>query len=153
GKTGPDLVRSALVLRDSKGDLLSPMIRDGRPDRGMPGFAALTAEQIADISMFLHSRAAEVSNRFAYKIGDVITGNPEKGATFFNGDGKCATCHSITGDLEHVATKYDAVELQRRMLYPAPNLIDVFLGKAVTPPKPAKVTVTLTAGEQISGTL
>lgn len=153
GKTGPDLVRSALVLRDNKGDLLGPMIHDGRPDRGMPGFAALTTEQIADISMFLHSRAADVSNRFAYKIGDVITGNAEKGATFFNGDGKCAACHSITGDLAHVATKYDAVELQRRMLYPAPNLIDVFLGKSVTPPKPATVIVTFTTGEQIAGTL
>ena len=39
------------------------------------------------------------------------------------------------------------------MLYPAPNLIDVFLGKAVTPPKPAKITVRLASGEQISGTL
>ena len=153
GKTGPDLVRSPLALRDNKGDLLGPMLRDGRPDRGMPPFAALTAEQIGDISMFLHARAADASNRFAYKIGDVITGDPRKGSAFFNGDGKCASCHSITGDLAHVATKYDAVELQRRMLYPTPNFIDVFLGKAFAPPKPSKVTVRLTSGEQISGTL
>jgi mono/diheme cytochrome c family protein len=153
GKSGPDLVRSPLALHDSKGDVIGPVIRDGRPDRGMPAFAALTAEQIADISMFLHSRAADVTNRFAYKLGDLVTGDAQKGAAFFNGNGHCANCHSITGDLAHVATKYQPAELQRRMLYPAPNLIDIFMGKAVTPPIPAKVTVKLASGEQVSGTL
>jgi cytochrome c oxidase cbb3-type subunit 3 len=153
GKSGPDLVRSALVLHDNNGDVIGPVIRNGRLDRGMPAFAALTAEQIADISTFLHSRAADVSNRFAYKIGDVITGDAQRGAAFFNADGHCASCHSPTGDLAHVATKYDAVELQRRMLYPAPNLIDIFMGKEVTPPAPPKVTVHFANGEQVSGTL
>jgi len=153
GKSGPDLVRSPLVLHDNKGDAIGPVIHDGRPAQGMPAFAALTSEQIADISAFLHSRAADVSNRFAYKMGDLITGNPQKGAVFFNGDGHCANCHSTTGDLAHVASKYEPVELQRRMLYPAPNSIDEVLGKAVKPSAPAKVTVKLPSGEQVSGTL
>jgi cytochrome c oxidase cbb3-type subunit 3 len=153
GKSGPDLVRSALVLHDNKGDVIGPVIRNGRLERGMPAFSALSAEQIADISTFLHSRAADVSNRFAYKIGDLITGDAQKGAAFFHGDGHCGSCHSATGDLAHVATKYEPVELQRRMLYPAPNLIDVFLGRAVKPPAPTKVTVQLASGERVSGTL
>jgi cytochrome c oxidase cbb3-type subunit III len=153
GKSGPDLVRSALVLHDNQGDVIGPVIRNGRLERGMPAFSALSAEQIADISTFLHSRAADVSNRFAYKIGDLITGDAQKGAAFFNGDGHCGSCHSATGDLAHVATKYEPAELQRRMLYPAPNLIDVFLGRAVKPPAPTKVTVQLASGERVSGTL
>jgi cytochrome c oxidase cbb3-type subunit III len=153
GKSGPDLVRSALVLHDNKGEVIGPVIQNGRPERGMPAFSALSAEQIADISAFLRSRAADVSNRFAYKIGDLITGNAQKGAAFFNADGHCASCHSTSGDLAHVATKYEPAELQRRMLYPAPNLIDVFLGRAVTPPAPTKVTVELASGERVSGTL
>jgi cytochrome c oxidase cbb3-type subunit 3 len=153
GKSGPDLVRSALVLHDDKGDVIGPVIQNGRPERGMPAFSALSADQLADLSAFLHSRAADVKNRFAYKIGDLITGDAEKGAAFFNGDGHCGSCHSATGDLGHVATKYEPVELQRRMLYPAPNLIDVFLGRAVTPPVPTKVTVQLASGERVSGTL
>src|SRR5581483_3472304 len=96
GKSGPDLVRSALVLHDNKGDTIGPVIRNGRPDRGMPAFPSLSSEQIADISTFLHSRAADASNRFAYKIGDIVTGNPQKGAAFFNGEGHCDTCHSPT---------------------------------------------------------
>jgi cytochrome c oxidase cbb3-type subunit 3 len=153
GKSGPDLVRSALVLHDNKGDVMGPVIRNGRPERGMPAFSGLSAEQIADISTFLHSRAADVSNRFAYKIGDLITGDAQKGAVFFSGDGRCVTCHSTSGDLAHVATKYEPVELQRRMLYPAPNLIDVFMGRAVKPPAPSTVTVQLASGERVSGTL
>jgi cytochrome c oxidase cbb3-type subunit 3 len=153
GKSGPDLVRSAVVLHDNKGDVLGPVLRNGRPERGMPAFSALSAEQIADLSTFLHSRAADVSNRFAYKIGDLITGDTHRGAAFFNGDGNCASCHSTSGDLAHVAAKYEPVELQRRMLYPAPSLIDVFLGRAVAPSAPTKVTVRLASGEPISGTL
>jgi cytochrome c oxidase cbb3-type subunit III len=153
GKSGPDLVRSPLVLHDNNGDVVGPVIRNGRLERGMPAFSGLTAEQIADISTFLHSRAADVSNRFAYKIGDLITGDAQKGAAFFNGDGHCGSCHSATGDLAHVATKYEPAELQRRMLYPAPNLIDVFLGRAVAPPAPTKVTIQLASGEKVSGTL
>jgi hypothetical protein len=119
----------------------------------MPAFGSLTAEQIADISTFLHSRAADVSNRFAYRIGDLITGNARRGSEFFNGAGHCDTCHSPSGDLAHITTKYEPVELQRRMLYPAPNLIDMFLGRAVKPPAPTKVTVHLPSGEIVSGTL
>src|ERR1700730_7207359 len=54
GKSGPDLVRSPLVLHDNKGDAIGPVIRNGRVERGMPAFSALSAEQIADISTFLH---------------------------------------------------------------------------------------------------
>ena len=153
GKSGPDLVRSALVLHDKGGDTIGPIIRNGRPDRGMPAFSSLTSEQIADISTFLHSRAGDVSNRFAYKIGNIITGNPQKGSAFFNGAGHCDSCHSPTGDLAHIAGKYDAVELQRRMLYPVPNVIDALMGKAVKPSAPTNVTVTLASGNKVSGTL
>jgi cytochrome c oxidase cbb3-type subunit 3 len=153
GKSGPDLVRSALVMHDNKGDTIGPVIHNGRPERGMPGFPSISAEQIADISEFLHSRAADVSNRFAYKIGDLITGDPRKGAAFFDGAGGCDTCHSASGDLAHIAGKYEPVELQRRMLYPAPNLLDVYLGKAVKAGAPTKVTVHLPSSQEISGTL
>lgn len=153
GRSGPDLVRSTLVLHDNKGNLLGPFLHHGRPNRGMPAFPSLSDKQSADISAFLHSRAAAVTNRFAYKIGDIVTGDPAKGKAFFNGAGHCNTCHSPTGDLAHVASKYDPVQLQRRMLYPAPNMIDVFLGKAVKPAAPTKVTVHLPSGKEVSGIL
>src|SRR5580765_7801503 len=36
GAGAPDLVRSVLVLGDEKGILIAPVLRDGRPDQGMP---------------------------------------------------------------------------------------------------------------------
>jgi cytochrome c oxidase cbb3-type subunit III len=153
GKSGPDLVRSTLVLHDEKGDNIGQVIRNGRPDRGMPAFPTMSPEQIADISIFLHSRAADASNRFGYKIGDLITGEAKKGEAFFKGAGGCESCHSPSGDLAHVASKYEPVELQRRFLYPVPNWMDMFMGKATKPPVPTKVTVELSSGERIAGTL
>ena len=153
GKSGPDLLRSTLVLHDENGNQLGPMIRAGRPDRGMPPFNTMTNQQVADIAVFLHAGTVGVTNRFAYEIKGLLTGDARQGRTFFNGDGKCNTCHSPSGDLAHIAGKYEPVELQRRFLYPAPNIMDVWMGKQVNPGAPTKVKVTLPSGEVIAGTL
>src|SRR5277367_3473412 len=103
GNRGPDLVRSASLSHDQKGDTLGPLIRNGRPDKGMPAFATLTAPQISDIVVFLHSRAYEslhsnsVSND--YPLKKLLTGNADAGRKYFEGAGGCAACHSPTGDL------------------------------------------------------
>src|ERR1043166_6430106 len=55
GARGPDLVRSALVAHDVKGDLIGEVIRNGRPDKGMPPLP-LTPEQVEEIAVFLHAR-------------------------------------------------------------------------------------------------
>jgi cytochrome c553 len=50
----------------------------------------------------------------------VITGDPEAGHKFFNGAGRCASCHSPTGDLAGIAKRVpDAASLQQRMLFPS----------------------------------
>jgi len=36
GETGPDLTRSALVAEDVRGDKITPVVRTGRIDKGMP---------------------------------------------------------------------------------------------------------------------
>jgi mono/diheme cytochrome c family protein len=153
GKNGPDLLRSTLVLHDEKGDKIGPMIRAGRPERGMPAFGTMTNEQVADLAEFLHAGTNGISNRFGYEIKGLMTGDAKQGEAFFSGEGKCAGCHSAAGDLAHVASKYEAVELQRRLLYPAPNIMDMYMGKAVKPAAPTKVKVTLPSGETVAGTL
>jgi cytochrome c oxidase cbb3-type subunit III len=153
GKSAPDLIRSQLVLHDEAGSQIGPVIRNGRPDRGMPAFPALTAEQIADIAAFLKSRKQATSNRFAYVIQGLLTGNAKAGEAYFNGAGKCSTCHSPTGDLAGIATRFEPVDLQRRFLSPGPSLLDSFMGKKSKPLPPAKVTVRWPSGETVSGTL
>ena len=153
GKSAPDLIRSAVVLHDEKGSTLGPVVLNGRVDKGMPAFPAFTPEQIADIATYLHSRTQSTANRFTYEIKGLMTGNAQAGEAFFNGAGKCNTCHSPTGDLAGIAAKYNPVDLQRRFLDPEPSWVDLFMGKKVKPPTPAKVTITLVTGETVSGEL
>ncbi len=153
GKGAPDLIRSAVVLHDEKGSTIGPVVLNGRVDKGMPAFPSLTSEQIADIAAFLHSRTQATANRFTYEIKGLMTGDAKAGEAFFNGAGKCNTCHSPTGDLAGIAAKFQPADLQRRFLDPEPSWVDLLMGKKVKPPTPAKVAVTLVTGETVSGDL
>jgi mono/diheme cytochrome c family protein len=141
GDGGPDLVRSVIVLDDEQGDQVGPVIFNGRPDRGMPAFA-MTKAQITDIAAFLRERTQAAANRRDYKIVDVLTGNAQAGQAYFNAN--CGTCHSPTGDLAKVGSRYDPVALQARFLYPRPRDPQVKL---------TKVTVTAADGKIVTGTL
>ncbi len=149
GEGGPDLVRSVLALRDEDGEQIGPVILKGRPEKGMPAFP-MTEAQIKDIAAFLRARQQAAINRSAYAIKDIVTGDPKQGEAYFNGAGKCSTCHSPTGDLKGIAAKYDPVALQSRFLYPETRTF----GRGGGPrPKPMPVTVTLPSGEKIAGGL
>jgi len=142
GARGPDLVRSTLIAHDVNGDLIGEVVRNGRPDKGMPPLP-LTSEQIAEISAFLHARAREAIDSSgvpaAYPVERLLTGSAEKGKAFFEGAGGCKNCHSATGDLARIAKKYSSIELEANMLYPDEQ--------------PVSAVVTLSSGEQIGGTL
>jgi len=145
GAEGPDLVRSALVLHDEKGNLIGPVVLKGRPGQGMPSFASFTQDQIYEIAEFLHMRVYLAANRGLYKVQNVVTGDAKAGEAFFNGEGHCNTCHSPSGDLAHIASKYPPVDLQAAFLYPA--AVDRSIGRDLP------VTVTLPSGQSVSGTL
>jgi mono/diheme cytochrome c family protein len=154
GSGGPDLTRSTIVLEDENGKQLGEFLHEGRPDRGMPKFD-MTNAQNADLAAFLHAAIYQNSNRRLYKILDIVVGDPQAGATYFNGAGRCNACHSPSGDLKAVGAKYEPATLQGRLLLPR--------GRATTaggPPGPLyaeptalKVTVTLPSGESTTGGL
>ncbi len=140
GARGPDLVRSPLVAHDVKGDQIGQVIRQGRPDKGMPAMP-LSDSQILDIAVFLHTRAADALHSASvpkgYPVERLLTGNAEAGKAFFNGAGGCNKCHSASGDLAGIAGKHSPIDLEARMLYPG--------GKHAT------AVVTLPSGEQVLG--
>jgi mono/diheme cytochrome c family protein len=141
GAEGPDLLRSSVVLHDEKGELIGQVVLKGRPDKGMPAFATMSPQQIYDISEFLHSRVEAAANRYGYKMQNVVTGDAKAGEAYFNGAGQCGQCHSSSGDLAHIASKFDAAALQAQFLYPD------------RPEPKREVTVTLPSGQTVSGTL
>jgi len=142
GESGPDLTRSHLVTRDRNGDRIGPVIRNGRPDKGMPAFD-LSDPQILALVAFIHTEQqnsdANKGGRKGVDVADLETGNAEAGKRYFEGTGGCAKCHSATGDLAGVASRYQGLQLEEQMLYPRHAM--------------SKVTVTLASGETVSGRL
>ena len=143
GSRAPDLIRSPLLSHDVNGELIKPVIREGRPDKEMPAFPSLTDGQIADMVAFLHGQALAALHSASvpsdYPVEKLLTGHAPAGQAYFTGAGGCGGCHSPTGDLAGVGKKYSPLDLQSRFLYPG--------GSKST------VTVTLASGEKVMGTL
>ena len=151
GETGPDLLRSVLVLDDENGEKIAPVILNGRPDKGMPKFP-MSPAQISDIAVFLHNGIKAASLHGVYPILDIVTGDPKAGQAYFNGAGKCNTCHSVSGDLKGIGSKYDPVNLQSKFLMPrgggGGGLETAAQGNAAI-----TVRVTLSSGQSFQGKL
>jgi len=121
---------------------IGPVVPDGRPDKGLPRFDR-SEPQIASLMAFVHiqqnNALSRKGGRKGVDVADLQTGNAQVGKQYFDGAGGCTTCHSPTGDLAGIASRYRGLELEEQMLYP----------------KHAKsrVTVTLASGQTITGTL
>ena len=154
GSGGPDLTRSVIVQEDEGGKQLGAFLRVGRPDRGMPKFD-LPDAQMSDLAAFLHSAIYLNANRRLYKILDILVGDPKAGEAYFNGAGRCSSCHSAAGDLRGVGAKYEPTVLQGRLLMPRgrPGGPGAPSGPLYMEKTAIKVTVTLPSGESASGGL
>jgi mono/diheme cytochrome c family protein len=153
GSGGPDLTRSALVQSDDGGRQLGEFLRVGRPDKGMPRFE-LTEAQVSDLAAYLHDAIHSVANRRAYRILDVLTGDPKAGQAYFNGAGNCRSCHAPDRDLKGVGAKYDPPTLQGRMVLPRGRVLAQ--GAPPEPPylDPNAIKATVTAGgETVTGAI
>jgi cytochrome c oxidase cbb3-type subunit 3 len=139
GETGPDLTRSKVVADDVNGSAIAPVIRNGRPQAGMPSFN-FSETDIHALVAFIHTQKIKVENnkggRRGVDVSDLQTGNVEAGKEYFNGAGQCSSCHSPTGDLAGIASRYKGLRLEMRMLYPRKAKSKV----TVTPPSSEPVT-------------
>ena len=151
GDEGPDLVRSVIVLHDRYGSTLGPLLLTNHPLPEGRHLPSLTEEQITDLSHFLHQQLDNTLRSGPYtKVLNVLTGDPNAGAVYFNGSGGCNKCHSPTGDLAGIAARYDAPTLQQRFLFPRGL---AFTRTGFTPTRPVTLTVTAPDGSHTSGTL
>ena len=133
---GPDLIRSPLVLRDRLGNQIGPALKKLSNHKN-----DLTTTQVADITHFLKDQVESTAkDRNPEHPPNVLTGNLEAGKVYFNGAGRCSTCHSSSGDLAGVGRKYSPLDLQQRFLFPRRS-------------KPIQVTVTLDGRQPVTGAL
>jgi cytochrome c oxidase cbb3-type subunit 3 len=106
----------------------------------MPAFR-LADNEVAAIIAFIHDQRTNANGaRRTVDVADLQSGNAERGRSYFNGAGRCGSCHSPSGDLAGVANRLQGLELLQRMLYPSRS-------------RAAKVTVKTQSGETVAGTL
>lgn len=148
GEGGPNLLRSQLVLNDKNGEGITQIVQNGRPDAGMPKFD-LNASQISDIAAYVHSFRVAGYDASREKPISILVGDAKAGDAYFKA--KCASCHSVTGDLQGFAGKFaDPRALQQAWLMPGGGRGGRG-GGGNTPP--TTVTVTLANGQKVEGRL
>jgi len=145
---GSDLLLSPIVLEDEGGAGLGKFLAVGRPEKNMPKFS-LPRQQVSEIAAFLHERIGAASSKGAK--ANILVGDPKAGEAYFNGPGRCTTCHSVTGtgDLARIGAKYDPVMLQGRMVVPRGR--GGWPGGDNAGDLPLRATVTLPSGQSVSG--
>src|SRR5215471_8887794 len=94
GAQAPNLVRSVVVLHDEKGEEIGPVVKNGRPQAGMPGFPNLSAEDVRNVGEYLKWQVELAANRGTYGATyagqrSQTSGDAKKGQAFF--DASCAT--------------------------------------------------------------
>lgn len=143
---GPNLIQSVVVLRDRYGRDLGPFLETGHRNQSAKPGASLTQSQIQDLSHFVHQRVYETLRTSpTFAVQDVLTGDREAGLKYFNGEGQCTKCHSATGDLAGIGSRYEPPALQQRFVFPRSGR-----GRGA---RPTTVTVTPPSGAPISGVL
>jgi cytochrome c oxidase cbb3-type subunit 3 len=152
---GPNLLRSAVMLNDLKGERLLPILRGSRASTGMPA-VELTADDATAVAVYIHSVLATARAQGAPPLGtvpalNVLVGDAAAGEIYFRE--RCASCHSATGDLQGIGMRVpDPVQLQN--LWVAGGRDD----RSSEPDNPSgrrdvRATITPASGARVEGRL
>jgi cytochrome c oxidase cbb3-type subunit 3 len=153
---GPNLLRSQLMLNDQQGELLLPVIRGSRAEKGMPPMN-LPEDDVKALAEFIHSVAASSRGQGAPPDSDapppdIVVGDATAGQAYFAA--KCSSCHSPTGDLQGIATRIpDAKALQNIWVSGGGGRGGRGGRGGPSTAKPVTVTVTLPSNEKLEGEL
>src|SRR5687768_5635936 len=108
---GPNLLRSQLMLNDQHGELLLPVVRNGRQNPGMPPMPALPLadDDVKAVAEYIHSVVFTMRGQGAPPPGEevelnIVVGDAKAGAAYFAS--RCASCHSPTGDLQGIGSRF-----------------------------------------------
>jgi cytochrome c oxidase cbb3-type subunit III len=153
GFSGPDLIRSVLVLQDRNGRQIDAHLQAGHKPP-----IALASPDVSDIGTFLHREITYAAERTNYQLQYVMTGNAKAGEAYFNGAGGCTRCHSATGNLKGIGSRYDGPRLQALIAFGTVGGDGRGEGRgrgdaAVVSRTARRATVTLPSGETFSGVL
>ena len=159
---GPNLLRSLLALNDIDGELIIPVVKNGRQNPGMPVMPPLPLpdEDIKAIATYIHSIHARMGNQGRPPEGppvefNVLVGDAAAGQQYFAQH--CASCHSPEGDLKGIASRVPEPQMLQNMWVSGGGGGGRGRGGPPAPGGAARrqmtVTVTFPSGEKLEGRL
>ena len=156
---GPNLLRSQLVLNDQHGELILPVVKNGRQNPGMPPMPALPLgdEDIKAVAEYIHSVAFTMRGQGSPPPGeevelDIVVGDAKAGATYFAS--RCASCHSATGDLQGIASRISSpLQLQNHWITGGGGRGRGGAAAGSPVPRPVTVSVAQPNGAKVEGRL
>ena len=154
---GPNLLRSQLVLNDQHGELIVPVVKNGRQNPGMPPMPALPLgeEDVKAIAEFIHSVAFTMRGQGSPPPGEevelnIVVGDAQAGEAYFTA--KCASCHSASGDLKGVGERIASpLQLQNTWITGGGGRGRGGAGGPVS--RPVTVSVAMQDGSKVEGRL
>jgi hypothetical protein len=119
----------------------------------MPKFN-MSDPDVSDIVAFLHNQPTGERHGPPSTPINILVGDAQAGKTYFNGSGRCGSCHSVTGDFAAIGGKYDPKTLQNLVVSGGGGWLG-FGPRSVDPSHlpPTTVTVTLASGQKFEGKL
>src|SRR5436190_5136017 len=161
---GINLLRSPLVLSDQDGELILPVVHNGRNNPGMPPMPPLPLPDadVKAIAAYIHSVAAKAAGQGGPPPGppivlNIVVGDAAAGQRYFAAN--CASCHSASGDLQGIASRIaEPMLLQNAWVSGNVGGGGGRGGRGAAPapartPKPVTVAVTPANGQRVEGRL
>ena len=104
---GPNLLRSQVALSDQDGELILPILQGSRKEGGMPAIP-MSPQDGKAVAAYVRSVLETIGRQgMPPSVGlpppSVVVGDASAGKAYFAS--KCSGCHSITRDLEGIATR------------------------------------------------
>jgi cytochrome c oxidase cbb3-type subunit III len=104
---GPNLLRSQVVRDDRRGELILPIVRGARLDKGMPPIV-IGDEDVDAVVEYLHdiaSSSVRPGSSSAASPAPVTITAADAGAGQASFAAVCSACHSPTGDLKGIGAR------------------------------------------------
>ncbi len=139
-------------MKDRSGELLAPFLASATSNEHKFRF---TTAEVADLAAYIHEFRVSSRDPGRMRPATVVVGDAKAGQSYFQA--KCGSCHSVTGDLKGIASRFDDPRsLQQTWLMPrvpGGRGGGAAVSSAGSNVPPVTVTVTLANGDKVEGAL